>query len=80
MRFLKVTAYIWLGLVGAGLALAIFGLQKQPILISEMAGATIGAVLGRKEIGASPVYTALAGICAMPLAIIIVVSVLRMYT
>lgn len=80
MRFLKVTAYIWLGLAGAGVALAIFGLQKQPILFSELAGTTFGAFLGRKEIGVSPVYTALAGICAATVAIIIVVSVLRMYT
>ena len=80
MRFLKVTAYVWLGLVGAGLALAIFGLQKQPILLGEVTGAAIGGFLGRKEIDVSPVYTNLAGICAGTIAIIIVVCVLRMYT
>lgn len=79
VRFLKVTAYIWLGLVGAGVALAIFGLQKEPILIGEFAGVTIGAVLGRHEIGVSPIYTIVAGICAGIIAIIIVVYVLKMY-
>ncbi|MBB4234450.1 hypothetical protein [Rhizobium esperanzae] len=72
MRFLKVTASIWLGLVSLGVALACFGLQKQPVMLALILGCALGHVLAAKTIAADHGYAAKANILAMIPAVIIV--------
>ncbi|MFS2176751.1 hypothetical protein ACCC98_12430 [Rhizobium pisi] len=72
MRFVKVTAWIWLGLVSLGLALACFGLQKQPVMFALVLGCALGHLLAARAIAADPGYAAKANILAMIPATIIV--------
>ncbi|MGR9231936.1 hypothetical protein ACU8NU_10265 [Rhizobium leguminosarum] len=79
MRFVKVTAWIWLGLVSLGAALAFFGLQKQPVMFALVLGAALGHLLAAKTIAADPGYAAKANIIAMIPATIIIAITFSLY-
>ncbi|EHS53357.1 hypothetical protein PDO_1067 [Rhizobium sp. PDO1-076] len=79
MHFLKVTSWIWLGLISAGLTLLGFGLQKQPIMIALVSGSALGHVLAAKTIAADPGYAAKANILAMIPALLLVVIATSLY-
>jgi len=79
MRFVKVTAWIWLGLIGAGFGLAAFGLEKLPIMSGLIWGCAIGQLCAAREIAANPGYAVKANIIALLPALIIVVVAMVLF-
>lgn len=79
MRFLRVTAWIWLGLACAGMGLAAFGLEKLPIMAGLIIGCGVGQLFVAKAITADPGYAAKANVIALLPAGIIVVGTMLLY-
>ena len=79
MRFLKVTAWIWLGLLFAGFGLAAFGLKKLPIMAGLIVGCGVGQLFVAKAITANPGYAVKANLIALVPAIIIVFGTVLLY-
>ena len=79
MRFVKVTAWMWLGLLGAGVGWVVFGLQKLPIMSGLIWGCAIGQLCAAKAIAADPGYAVKANLVALLPALVIVVVTLRLY-
>lgn len=79
MRFLKVTAWIWLGLLCAGVGLAAFGLEKLPIMAGLIIGCGVGQLFVVKAITADPGYAAKANVIALLPAVFIVFGTVLLY-